>query len=80
MQLEKDQDEKVPLMFINSFIHFFLNWRIIALQKCVCHNTQTVVKMGQLAFYKIGVDQNNTLEFEALCGKASNFEINFLAY
>ena len=35
--------------------------------------------MGQSASCKIGVNQKSTLEFEALCCKASNFEISFLA-
>ena len=35
--------------------------------------------MGQSASCKIGVNQKRTLEFEALCCKASNFEISFLA-
>ena len=35
--------------------------------------------MGQSASGKIGINQKSTLEFEALCCKASNFEISFLA-
>lgn len=35
--------------------------------------------MGQSASGKIGVNQKNTLEFEALWCETSNFDISFLA-
>lgn len=44
-----------------------------------CSNIQTFLKMGQSASCLIGVNQKNTLEFEALWCEASNFMITFLA-